>query len=124
LVLFVAPRGGAYFLRVALTLFGFGWSASYFFSIYYSLQVPAGHARSGGFHEAVLGLGSLFGPVMAVGGMWAVGKARLLTGARIGVVAVIVGIAAVVFSISLQMFLKKKNRRSSPVRCHAGRVFY
>ncbi|MCX7001307.1 MAG: MFS transporter [Candidatus Sumerlaeota bacterium] len=124
LMLFVAPRGGVYLLRAAFMLFGFGWSASYFFSIYYSLQVPAGHARSGGFHEAVLGLGSLVGPVMAVGGMWAVGKARLLTGARIGVVAVIVAIAAVVFSIILQAILRKTKRRSSPVKCHAGRVFY
>jgi len=108
LMMFVAPRGGANLLRIAFTLFGFGWSASYFFSIYYSLQVPAGHARSGGFHEAVLGLGSLFGPIMAVGGMWAVGKTGLLSGARVGFVAVIVGIMAVVFSISLQTVLRKR----------------
>jgi uncharacterized membrane protein len=61
---------------------------------------------------------------MAVGGMWAVGKSRLLTGARIGVVAVIVAIAAVVFSIILQAILRKTKRRSSPEKCHAGRVFY
>jgi len=99
----VAPSGSVPLLRLGLILFGFGWSTGYFFSIYYSLLVPTNHARSGGIHEAVLGLGNLIGPFLSVGAIELAGRAGFVSQTRLGSMAILVAIASVLVSILIQL---------------------
>jgi MFS family permease len=104
----VAPSGSVPLLRLGLILFGFGWSTGYFFSIYYSLLVPRNHARSGGIHEAVLGLGNLVGPFAAVGAIEIAGRTGLVSQSRLGVMAILVAIASVLVSIVIQLSMQQR----------------
>ncbi len=106
LLFLVAPSGSVPILRLGLILFGFGWSTGYFSSIYYSLLVPANHARSGGIHEAVLGLGNLVGPAAAVGVIELARRTGLVSQTRLGSMAILVAIAAVLISIGIQLSMK------------------
>lgn len=108
----LAPARAVLLLVFTFFLFGMGYSLSYFFSIYYSLLVPHNHARSGGRHEAFLGMGNLFGPFVSAGLIQAVRKTSLLTPERIGVVALAVALSAVLFSLALQLFLIYKYQHS------------
>ncbi len=114
LALFLAaPSGSVSMLRLGLIFFGFGWSVAYFFSIFYSLTVPADHAKSGGMHEAVLGLGNLIGPIASVGAMALAERAGGVSSERIGFMAFYIALAAVLLSFGIQFFksLRRNEKR-------------
>jgi hypothetical protein len=71
---------------------GLGLGASYFASLFYSVQDPSRRGRHAGIHEALLGIGSMALPV--VGGWVAVSTGRLdapyLAAAGIGVAGLLV----------------------------------
>ncbi len=101
----MAPANSVYILGLGFVLIGIGWATSYFFSIYYSLMVIDNHAKSGGIHEAFLGLGSLIGPVAAVLMIWLIGKTEIFAEQRIAVVSIYVALFAAIISLSLQLYL-------------------
>lgn len=68
-LMIAAPVGSVAALAAAFVLCGVGYGVMYFFSIYYSLMVTEGHAKSGGIHEAFLGVGNLIGPLAGLGAM-------------------------------------------------------
>lgn len=113
LALFLAaPSGSAQMLRLGLILFGFGWSAAYFFSIFYSLTVPADHAKSGGIHEAVLGMGNFAGPIASVGAMTLAERAGNMASERIGFMALYVALAALLLSLGIQFFKSTRHNNN------------
>jgi MFS family permease len=104
---FFTPSGSVLLLRIAFILVGFGWSVSYFFSIYYSLSVASDHAHSGGLHEGFLSLGSLAGSLAAIGMMTLSSRLNLISVGRLGAVAFLIGILGMILSLLLQSaFLK------------------
>ena len=109
----LTPSESLAILAVGFMLFGFGWASSYFFSIYYSLTVPANHSKSGGIHEAVIGVGNLIGPFAAVVAIFAVEKKAIFSAEKVGVSALIVGLACIIFSLSIQIFLIQKEKYRS-----------
>jgi hypothetical protein len=65
-----ALAGGAVPLVAAgLVLFGMGQGTLYYQALYYGMAVGKGEVDSGGHHEAVIGLGYLGGPALALVGM-------------------------------------------------------
>jgi hypothetical protein len=42
----------------------------YYAALFYGMAVGGGEVEAGGKHEAVIGLGYLGGPVLALGGYW------------------------------------------------------
>lgn len=110
-----APAHSVTALTIGFSLFGIGWSISYFFSIYYSLMVVTGHAESGGVHEAFLGIGNMMGPIIAVFVIWAVGKTDFMHVNRIAVIALYVAFFSIAVSLLIQIILvERKNRLSKP----------
>lgn len=53
-----------------LVAFGVGQGMVYYAALYYGMAVGHGQVESGGWHEAVIGLGYLGGPLLALGGLW------------------------------------------------------
>ena len=51
-------------------LFGAGHAMIYYAALFYGMAVGGGEVEAGGKHEAVIGLGYLGGPVLALGGIW------------------------------------------------------
>ncbi len=105
LMIFISPVGSIVFVSVSFIIFGFGWSVTYFFSIYYSLTVPEDHARSGGFHEAVLGLGNLVGPFAAVSVISITSQFRITSPSRVGIMAAVISFFAIVLSLGIQIIV-------------------
>ncbi len=54
---------------VGLVAFGVGQGTLYYQALYYGMAVGKGEVDSGGTHEAVIGLGYLGGPLLALGGL-------------------------------------------------------
>lgn len=61
--------GSALGLIAALTVFGAGQGMLYYAALYYGMAVGKGEVGSGGHHEAVIGLGYLGGPLIALAGL-------------------------------------------------------
>ena len=99
----LAPAGSKIMVGAAFIMFGIGWAVSYFFSIYYALTVPHSHAKSGGIHEAVLGMGNLIGPFAAVAIITLTAKTNLLAPSSLGRSALIFAVATIALSILLQL---------------------
>ena len=76
----------------ALLLLGICVGLSYYSSIYYSLDYGDEKGEHGGWHESIIGLGGLLGPLVGVAGAAALGDVR---GAQLFIV-----IAATVFTVS------------------------
>ena len=55
---------------VGLVLFGSGHTMIYYAALYYGMAVGSGGVEEGGKHEAVIGLGYLGGPLLALTGIW------------------------------------------------------
>lgn len=110
LIAIAAPAGSMAFIAIGFGLFGLGWGSAYFFSLYYSLTVPQGHAKSGGIHEAVLGLGQLAGPVAASIAIGFAGRGALLPADRVGVLAIWIAVAAVLVSLAVQGVLMRREQ--------------
>lgn len=108
LLAFAAPAGATLLLALGFSLFGLGWGICYLFSIYYSLMVPADHARNGGLHEAFLGSGNFLGPILALGFIRLADGLELLPSARVGAMALGVGIGAIVLSLALQGWMIRR----------------
>lgn len=53
-----------------LVFFGAGHAMIYYAALFYGMAVGGGEVEAGGKHEAVIGLGYLGGPVLALGGFW------------------------------------------------------
>jgi hypothetical protein len=51
-------------------LFGLSAGAAYYAALYYALAVKNASVDAGGGHEQVIGLGSLVGPLIGLGGQW------------------------------------------------------
>ncbi len=69
---------------IGCILFGFSLGLSYYMSIYYSLDANDNKGQQGGFHEAVIGLGIMAGPLAGAAGGYLSGttmgaKATLVT---------------------------------------------
>lgn len=71
------------FLLPALALFGACIGLGYYSSIYYSLDYGDEKGEHGGWHESIIGMGGLVGPLAGVGGLSLIG---LPHGATLGVV--------------------------------------
>lgn len=93
---------GAWGVVAGLVAFGLGQGMLYYGALYYGMAVGHGAVDSGGWHEAVIGLGYLGGPVLALIGL-AVGVAPLNA---VGAVATL-GVAA-----SLQPWWKARAARA------------
>ena len=79
-------------LLLALVVFGACIGLGYYGSIYYSLDYGDEKGKHGGWHESIIGLGGLLGPLVGVAGAAALGDVR---GAQLFIV-----IAATVFTVS------------------------
>jgi hypothetical protein len=56
-------------LIAGLAIFGVGQGMIYYAALYYGMETGAGEVEAGGWHEAVIGLGYLGGPFLALMGM-------------------------------------------------------
>jgi MFS family permease len=92
----------AAWLGAAMILLGLSAGMTYFSSIFYSLYGSAAKGKHSGIHEAVLGVGGLFGPL--TGGLLA---ARLGVRAPYIAAAVVVAVAIVIEAILINMGRKK-----------------
>lgn len=61
------PVGGLFALIAGLAAFGVGMATIYTGAIYYGLEVERDHAEGGSNHEALIGVGYTFGPLVALG---------------------------------------------------------
>ena len=75
----------------AFLLFGLATGLTYYTSIYYSLDFGKNKGEHGGLHEAVLGLGILFGPLV---GAWGSKLFGGTVGGQITIVAASLAISA------------------------------
>lgn len=81
-IFFSGHLGG---LVIALSLLGGAVGLSYYSSIYYSLDYGDEKGEHGGWHESIIGLGGLLGPLSGVGGLTLLGHVQ---GAALSVVLV------------------------------------
>lgn len=86
-------------LLPALVVFGASIGLSYYSSIYYSLDYGDEKGEHGGWHESIIGLGGLLGPLAGAGGLALLNHVH---GASIGVVSVTVLITAVGSAVILR----------------------
>ena len=75
-----------------LVAFGIGQGAVYYAALYYGMAVGHGEVEQGGRHEAVIGLGYLGGPALALLGL-AVGVAPLQAVGAVAAIALTAGLA-------------------------------
>jgi MFS family permease len=83
---------------VSAAVFGFGLGICYYSSIYYSLHTRSGRGRNAGFHESLVGLGSMLIPFL---GGWAA-RATGLLAAPYMIAGVMVGIALLLQELVFQ----------------------
>lgn len=89
----VALTGGsATAVLVGLVGFGVGQGTVYYAALYYGMAVGHGEVESGGRHEAVIGLGYLGGPVLALLGM-AIGVAPIHAVGAVATLGIAAGLA-------------------------------
>lgn len=89
---FIFFAGHLLWLIPALVLLGSCVGLSYYSSIYYSLDYGDDKGEHGGWHESIIGLGGLLGPLAGVGGLTLLGHVH---GAAVGVLVVTVLITSV-----------------------------
>ncbi|MDP2314614.1 MAG: hypothetical protein Q8P41_17050 [Pseudomonadota bacterium] len=89
----LALSGGSVPVVLAgLVAFGIGQGAVYYAALYYGMAVGNGNVDSGGWHEAVIGLGYLGGPALALLGL-AVGVAPIHAVGAVATLGMAAGLA-------------------------------
>jgi hypothetical protein len=84
--------GEAWVVLAGLAAFGIGQGAVYYAALYYGMAVGHGEVESGGRHEAVIGLGYLGGPALALVGL-AVGVAPIHAVGTVATLGIAAGLA-------------------------------
>lgn len=94
------------FVITGLIAFGLGHATSYFTAIYYRLAVGRAQVKSGGRHEAVMGLGYTIGPAIVLGGS-VLFPASQQTGIFLGVG----GLTLISIVVAVRPFVLRRRRR-------------